>query len=139
MTIYARALALLILAGWAGEYVVDALNGSWSVKYTLPLQLTRRRLVGRDRRTLDSARQLAVELVYFWSLTASLQADAHAGPRARFPSIYYFTCFSYHIGALTAACCSSSVAAIVPAARARPGGCSCARSRARLSRLSAMF
>ena len=35
-----RALALVILAGWIGEQVANVVEGIWSVKYTLPLQLT---------------------------------------------------------------------------------------------------
>jgi hypothetical integral membrane protein (TIGR02206 family) len=102
VTIYARTLALLILAGWAGEYVADALNGSWSVKYTLPLQLTDVVSLAAIV-ALWTRRQLAVELVYFWSLTASLQATLTPDLAQTFPSIYYFTYFAYHIGALTAA------------------------------------
>ena len=38
------ALALVILAGWIGEQIADVVEGIWSVKYTLPLQLTDVRL-----------------------------------------------------------------------------------------------
>lgn len=37
---FSVVLAAVIFAGWAGEYVADAVLGTWSVKYTLPLQLT---------------------------------------------------------------------------------------------------
>ena len=103
VTVYARALALLILAGWIGEYVADVVNGIWTVKYDLPLQLT-------DAVSLVSIvalwtrRRLAVELVYFWGLTASLQATLTPDIGQTFPSVYYFTYFTYHIGAVTAAC-----------------------------------
>jgi len=40
VTAYAYALAALIFAGWVGEYVADVVNGIWTVKYDLPLQLT---------------------------------------------------------------------------------------------------
>jgi len=47
---------------------------------------------------------LLVELVYFWSLTASLQAVLTPDLSWNFPSVYYFTYFTYHIGAIAAAC-----------------------------------
>src|SRR5205823_1583860 len=49
---------------------------------------------------------LLVELLYFWSLTASLQAvlTPDLGVGQSFPSVYYFTYFSYHIGAIAGAC-----------------------------------
>ncbi len=98
-----RALALVIFAAWAGEYAVDIARGTWSVRYTLPLQLT-------DAISLASivalwTRRMAfVELCYFWSLTASLQATLTPDLAVSFPSIYYFTYFTYHIGAIVAAC-----------------------------------
>ncbi|HYB22667.1 MAG TPA: hypothetical protein VED41_02640, partial [Solirubrobacteraceae bacterium] len=36
----AWALASAIFAGWVGEYVADVVLGTWSTRYTLPLQLT---------------------------------------------------------------------------------------------------
>jgi hypothetical integral membrane protein (TIGR02206 family) len=98
----ARTLALLIAAGWAGEYIVDLVNGTWSVKYDLPLQLT-------DAVSLTAIlalwtrRQLLVELLYFWALTASLQATLTPDLGQSFPSIYYFTYFDYHVWAVVAA------------------------------------
>jgi hypothetical integral membrane protein (TIGR02206 family) len=103
VTIYARALAMVIFVGWIGEYVADVVNGIWSAKYDLPLQLT-------DAVSLVSIvalwtrRRLAVELVYFWGLTASLQATLTPDLGRTFPSVYYFTYFAYHVGAVTAAC-----------------------------------
>ncbi len=100
---YARALALLILAAWAGEYVADVVTGVWSVKYTLPLQLT-------DAVSLTAVaalwtrRRLLIELLYFWSLTASLQAIVTPDLSQSFPSVFYFTYFAYHVGAVLASC-----------------------------------
>lgn len=99
---YCRLLALLILAAWAGEYVADAINGIYTAKYTLPLQLT-------DIISLTAVialwtrRRLAVELLYFWSVSASLQALFTPDLGENFPSVYYFTYFVYHIGAVVAA------------------------------------
>jgi hypothetical integral membrane protein (TIGR02206 family) len=45
-----------------------------------------------------------VELTYFWALTASLQATLTPDLGQSFPSVYYFTYFTYHVGAVVAAC-----------------------------------
>jgi hypothetical integral membrane protein (TIGR02206 family) len=97
-----RTLGALILAAWAGEYVADVVLGSWSVRYTLPLQLT-------DVISITSAlalwtrRQLLVELTYFWAFTATLQAVLTPDLGQAFPSVFYFTYFVYHVGAIVAA------------------------------------
>ena len=99
----AYTVAAVILAAWAGEYVADAVRGTWSVKYNLPLQLT-------DAVSLAAAlalitrRPLLVELAYFWALTASLQATLTPDLGQNFPSVYYFTYFGYHVGAIVAGC-----------------------------------
>jgi hypothetical integral membrane protein (TIGR02206 family) len=97
-----RMLALVILAGWAGEQVADIVEDIWSVKYTLPLQLT-------DVVSITAAvalwrpRLLLVELTFFWALTASLQAALTPDLARTFPSAFYFTYFAYHVGAVVAA------------------------------------
>ena len=97
------AVALVILAGWVGEQVADVVEGIWSVEYTLPLQLT-------DVVSLIAIvallrpRPLLVELTYFWALTASLQATLTPDLARTFPSVFYFTYFGYHVGAIVAAC-----------------------------------
>jgi hypothetical integral membrane protein (TIGR02206 family) len=98
-----RALALLVLAGWIGEYVADVVLGTWTVKYDLPLQLTDAVSLVTIL-ALWTRRQLLVELTYFWSLTASLQAILTPDLAQSFPSVYYFTYFIYHVGAVVAAC-----------------------------------
>jgi hypothetical integral membrane protein (TIGR02206 family) len=99
---YCRLLALLIFAAWAGEYVADGLNGTYAVRYTLPLQLTDVISVTAVI-ALWTRRHLAVEVLYFWSLSASLQALLTPDLGANFPSVYYFTYFVYHIGAVVGA------------------------------------
>jgi hypothetical integral membrane protein (TIGR02206 family) len=99
----AWVLALVIFAGWAGEYLADVVLGTWSTRYDLPLQLTDAISV-TSILALLTRRQLLVELVYFWSLTASLQATITPDLSSSFPSVYYFTYFTYHIGAIAAAC-----------------------------------
>jgi hypothetical integral membrane protein (TIGR02206 family) len=99
----ARLLAVVIFAGWAGEYLADILLGTWSVKYDLPLQLTDAISV-TSMLALWTRRERLVELTYFWALTASLQAMLTPDLSWSFPSVYYFTYFVYHIGAITAGC-----------------------------------
>ena len=98
-----RGLALLVLAGWIGEYVADVVLGTWNIKYDLPLQLTDAVSLVTIL-ALWTRRQLLVELTYFWSLTASLQAILTPDLAQTFPSVYYFTYFIYHVGAVVAAC-----------------------------------
>jgi len=99
----ARALALVIFAGWAGEYLADVALGTWTIRYDLPLQLTDA-ISAAAILALWTRRMLAVELVYFWSLTASLQAMLTPDLYQTFPSVYYFTYFAYHIGAIAGGC-----------------------------------
>ncbi|HTX07629.1 MAG TPA: TIGR02206 family membrane protein [Solirubrobacteraceae bacterium] len=95
-------LAAWIFAAWAGEYVADIILGNWSLEYTLPLQLTDAVSIVSILALL-TRRQLLVELTYFWALAASLQAVITPDLGQAFPSVYYFTYFIYHIGAIVAA------------------------------------
>ena len=52
---------------------------------------------------LLTRRQLFVELTYFWTFTASLQAVITPDLGQAFPSVFYFTYFTYHVGAIVAA------------------------------------
>jgi len=98
-----RGLAILILVAYAAEQAANALRGTWTLGFNLPLHLT-------DAVTLVSIlalwspRPLSVELVYFWALTASLQAVLTPDLGQTFPSIFYFTYFATHAGAVVAAC-----------------------------------
>ena len=102
LRLYARGLALVILAAWIGEYVADAVLGTWAVRYTLPLQLTDA-VAAVSILALWTRRPLLVELTYFWAFTASLQAVLTPDLGQSFPSIFYLTYFTYHIGAIVAA------------------------------------
>ncbi len=65
----------LIFAGWARRVRRRRRQrNSGRCKYDLPLQLTDAVSLAGDRRRSGRRRQLPVELVYFWSLSASLQA-----------------------------------------------------------------
>jgi len=98
-----RALAVLILVAYVTEQVANAVRGTWTLGFNLPLQLT-------DAVTLASIlalwspRPVLVELVYFWALTASLQAVITPDLGQAFPSIFYFTYFTTHAAAVVAAC-----------------------------------
>jgi len=100
-TIVYRALAVLILCGWAGEYVADVIQGIWSVKYDLPLQLTDLISVTTAFALWTRGRR-AAEFVYLWSLSASLQATITPDLSWNYPSVFYFTYFMYHIVAVVA-------------------------------------
>jgi hypothetical integral membrane protein (TIGR02206 family) len=97
------AVAGVIFAGWAGEYVGEVIVGTWTIQYSLPLQLT-------DAVSLSAiiallrGRRLFVELTYFWAFSASLQAALTPDLGSTFPSFYYFTYFAYHVGSIVAAC-----------------------------------
>lgn len=95
------ALAALILAFWAGEYVADVILGIYTVQFTLPLQLTDLISVVAAY-ALITRRAWAVELTYYWAFSATLQATLTPDLGQDFPSVYYFTYFGYHIGALVA-------------------------------------
>jgi hypothetical integral membrane protein (TIGR02206 family) len=101
VTIVYRALAVAILCGWVGEYVADVVQGIWTVRYDLPLQLT-------DVVSVTSAFALwtqhrrAAEFTYLWALSASLQATLTPDLAWDFPSVFYFTYFIYHVGAIVA-------------------------------------
>ena len=103
LVLVARGLALVIIAGWAGEYIADAVLGIWSVRYDLPLQLT-------DVVSVVSAfalwtrRPRLVELCYLWAMTATLQAVITPDLGHAFPSIFYFTYFMYHGAVIVGAC-----------------------------------
>jgi hypothetical integral membrane protein (TIGR02206 family) len=99
----ARGLALVIAGAYLVEYAANAAEGALSWGFSLPLQLT-------DAVTfvavaaLWAPRPLLVELLYFWAFTASLQAVVTPDLGQAFPSVFYFTYFTTHIGVVVAAC-----------------------------------
>ena len=97
------ALGLTILVAWVAEYVADAVLGIWSPKHHLPLQLTDAVSLAAML-ALWSRRPLIIELTYFWALTASLQSVLTPDLAWSFPSVFYFTYFTYHGAAIVAAC-----------------------------------
>ena len=98
-----RGLAIIILGGFLCEQLTYAFRGQWTAEVNLPLQLT-------DAVTLASVAALwrpesllLVELVYFWALSASLQAVLTPDLGQSFPDLLFFTYFATHSGALAAA------------------------------------
>ena len=100
-TLLCRALAVLILAAWAGEYLADVVTHIWTLRYDLPLQLTDVISV-TTAVALWTRRWLPAELVYMWALSASLQATLTPDLAWTFPSVFYFTFFVYHEVAIVA-------------------------------------
>lgn len=99
-----RALAVVILCGFVCEQITYALRHEWTVRVNLPLQLS-------DAVTLVSVAALwrpdaalLVELVYFWALSASVQAVLTPDLMQSFPDPLFFTYFATHSGAIAAAC-----------------------------------
>ena len=99
-----RGLAVVILGGFVCEQLTYALRGQWTAEVNLPLQLT-------DAVTLVSVvalwrleSALLVELVYFWALSASLQAVLTPDLGQSLPDVLFFTYFVTHSGAIAAAC-----------------------------------
>jgi hypothetical integral membrane protein (TIGR02206 family) len=99
-----RGLAAVILTAYVCEHLTYAARGEWTAQINLPLHLT-------DAVTLVSiaalwrpSRALLVELVYFWALSASLQAVLTPDLGRGFPDVLFFTYFLTHSGAVAAAC-----------------------------------
>lgn len=124
-----RALAAAISVAWLVEYVDDAIRGTWSVQFTLPLQLTD--VVSLCAiAALLTRRERLIELLYFWALTATLQALLTPDLGVSFPNVLYFTYFTYHAGAIVAACFLVWGNGCIRSG-ARCGGCSRRRSGGR--------
>jgi hypothetical integral membrane protein (TIGR02206 family) len=96
-------LAAAILAGSAGENIAEVVDGIWRVRNNLPLQLTDGVSLCAILALLTQ-RQLLIELIYFLTFSASLQAVLTPDLGSTFPSALYFTYFVYHVGSIVAAC-----------------------------------
>jgi len=99
---WAWLLAAGIFVAWAGEYVDDVVLGIWSVQFTLPLQLTDV-ISLLSIYALLTRRAWAVQVLFLWAFTATLQAVLTPDLAHNFPTILYFTYFGYHVGAIVAA------------------------------------
>ena len=99
-----RALAIVILAGFVCEQLTYALRGQWTADVNLPLQLSDAVTLVAVAALWRPAAPLLVELVYFWALSASLQAVLTPDLGQSFPDLLFFTYFATHSGAIAAAC-----------------------------------
>jgi hypothetical integral membrane protein (TIGR02206 family) len=98
-----RALAMLAGGAFVVEYASNALDGTWDWGFNLPLHLSDV-VAMLTPIALWTRRPLLVEILYFWALTASLQAVLTPDLNQTFPSVFYFTYFVTHCGAVVAAC-----------------------------------
>jgi hypothetical integral membrane protein (TIGR02206 family) len=99
-----RVLALVILGGYLCEQLTYALRGEWTARVNLPLHLTDAVTFASIVALWRPERTLFVELVYFWALTATLQAVLTPDLGASFPDPLFLGYFATHGGAVVAAC-----------------------------------
>jgi len=102
-TTLARALALLILAGFVTEQITYVARGEWSIRLNLPLNLSDVVTFVVIAALWRPRRGLLTELAWFWGLTATLQAVLTPDLGHTFPDILYVTFFVTHGGAIVAA------------------------------------
>src|SRR5688572_23214226 len=69
-----RGLAVVILGGFLCEHLTYARRGEWTAEVNLPLHLTDAVTLASVAALWRPQSALLVELVYFWALSASLQA-----------------------------------------------------------------
>jgi hypothetical integral membrane protein (TIGR02206 family) len=98
-----RVLALVILGGFVCEQLTYALRGTWTAEVNLPLQLTDAVTLAAVAALWRPDTALLVELVYFWALSASLQAVVTPDLGHAFPDVLFFTYFATHSGAIATA------------------------------------
>jgi hypothetical integral membrane protein (TIGR02206 family) len=103
-TALARVLALLMLAAFVGEQVTYVARGEWRAQVNLPLQLSDAVTIVAIAALWRPRPGLLTELVWFWGLTATLQAVLTPDIADTFPDVLYFTYFVTHGGAIVAAC-----------------------------------
>ena len=98
----ARPLAVVIGGTYLVEQAALAERGSWEVDENLPMHLTDVVTIVAVL-ALWTGRPRLVELTYFWALTASLQALLTPNLTERTASIFVWTFFITHGGAVVAA------------------------------------
>ena len=99
-----RALGLVILVAFVCEHATYAARGRWELDVNLPLHLTDAVTVAAVAALWRPSSALLVELVYFWALSASLQALVTPDLGYDAPDVLYFTYLATHGGAVAAAC-----------------------------------
>jgi hypothetical integral membrane protein (TIGR02206 family) len=99
-----RGLAILIAVAYVCEQLTYALRGEWTLEVNLPLHLTDAVTLATVVALWRPQAMLLVELVYFWALSASVQAVLTPDLGETFPDVLFFTYFATHGGAVAAAC-----------------------------------
>jgi hypothetical integral membrane protein (TIGR02206 family) len=98
-----RALAVFIGGAYAIELGTKIIGGDFHWDFDLPLHLSDVVAIFAPV-ALWTRKPLLVEVLYFWALTASLQAVITPDLHETVPSVYFFTYFATHCGAVVAAC-----------------------------------
>jgi hypothetical integral membrane protein (TIGR02206 family) len=102
LTVVSRILAVLIVIAEPSYWVTQVMNGTWSARYDLPLQLSNAsELVAAA--ALWWPKPILVELTYFWGFGAVLQALATPDFTQHFPDPAFFRFYVTHGGILAAA------------------------------------
>jgi hypothetical integral membrane protein (TIGR02206 family) len=98
-----KALAVAIGGAYLVELSVRIADRDWDWGFDLPLHLSDVVAIFAPV-ALWTRRPLLVEVLYFWALTASLQAVLTPDLHSTFPSVFYFAYFTTHCGAVVGAC-----------------------------------
>jgi hypothetical integral membrane protein (TIGR02206 family) len=98
-----KALAVFIGGAYAIELGTKIVGGNFDWGFDLPLHLSDVVAIFAPV-ALWTLRPLLVEVLYFWALTASLQAVITPDVHETVPSVFFFTYFATHCGAVVAAC-----------------------------------
>jgi hypothetical integral membrane protein (TIGR02206 family) len=99
-----RGLAVVIVGAFVGEQVTYAARHEWTAQVNLPLQLSDAVTFVAAAALWQPELALLLELLYFWALTASVQAVVTPDLAQAFPDPLFFTYFATHSGAIAAAC-----------------------------------
>src|SRR4051812_29920380 len=98
-----KALAVVIGGAYAVELGTKIISGDFHWDFDLPLHLSDVVAIFAPV-ALWTLSPLLVEVLYFWALTASLQAVITPDLHETVPSVFFFTYFTTHCGAVIAAC-----------------------------------
>ena len=99
-----RALAAVIAAAYLAEHATYAARGEWTTSVNLPFHLSDAVTLVAVAALWRPQTRLLVEALFFWALSASLQAVLSPSLDEPFPDVLYFTYFATHGGAVVAAC-----------------------------------
>jgi hypothetical integral membrane protein (TIGR02206 family) len=101
-TLPPKALAVVIGGAYAIELGTKIVSRDFDWGFDLPLHLSDVLAIFAPV-ALWTLSPLLVEVLYFWALTASLQAVVTPDVHETVPSIFFFTYFATHCGAVVAA------------------------------------